>query len=137
MAFPSDINLPGSSRYYTFIETKKNFNSNYDITWSFSYYLPASSIQSHNNYQLGFSTFLTSLESPVSSLPGQYLGDQDPEFILSAHGEPARRALLRPPRRRAQLFGPPLQQHAQVLLFRAAAGFCAGVRPGHLSHDHR
>ena len=85
MAFPSDINLPGSSRFYTFIETKKNFNSNYDITWSFSYYLPASSIQSHNNYQLGFSTFLTSLESPVSCLPGQYLGDQDPEFILSAN----------------------------------------------------
>jgi len=85
MAFPSDINLPGSSRYYTFIETKKNFNSNYDITWSFSYYLPASSIQSHNNYQLGFSTFLTSLESPVSCLPGQYLGDQDPELILSAN----------------------------------------------------
>jgi len=78
MAFPSDINLPGSSRYYTFIETKKNFNSTYDLTWSFSYYLPASSIQSHNNYQFGFSTFLTSLSSPISSLPGQYLGDQDP-----------------------------------------------------------
>jgi len=83
MAFPSDINLPSDARYYTFVETKKNFNSNYDITWSFSYYLPASSIQTHNNYQLGFSTFLTSLSSPVSSLPGQYLGDQDPEFILS------------------------------------------------------
>lgn len=84
MAFPDDVKLPANARYYNFIETNKNFNSNYDITWSFSYYFPSSSIQSHNNYQLGFSTFLTSLSSPISALPGQYLGDQDPEYILSA-----------------------------------------------------
>jgi|TARA_R110002020_G_scaffold398981_4_gene608862 hypothetical protein len=84
MAFPSDVLLPTNARYYNFVETKKNFNSNYDITWSFSYYFPASSIQSHNNYQLGFTTFLTTLSSPISALPGQYLGDQDPEYILSA-----------------------------------------------------
>ena len=84
MAFPSDVLLPDNARYYNFVETKKNFNSNYDITWSFSYYFPASSIQSHNNYQLGFTTFLTTLSSPISALPGQYLGDQDPEYILSA-----------------------------------------------------
>ena len=84
MAFPSDVLLPDNARYYNFVETKKNFNSNYDITWSFSYYFPASSIQSHNNYQLGFTTFLTTLSSPISALPGQFLGDQDPEYILSA-----------------------------------------------------
>tara|TARA_R100000742_G_C4268506_1_gene86892 strand:+ start:502 stop:1365 length:864 start_codon:yes stop_codon:yes gene_type:complete len=84
MAFPSDVLLPANARYYNFVETKKNFNSNYDITWSFSYYFPASSIQTHNNYQFGFTTFLTTLSSPISALPGQYLGDQDPEYILSA-----------------------------------------------------
>ena len=36
-----------------------------------------------DNYQLGFSTFLSTLSSPISSLPGQYLGDQDPALILS------------------------------------------------------
>jgi hypothetical protein len=82
MAFPFTVKLPNNSRYYSFVEGKKNFNANYDITWSFSYYLPASSIQTHNNYQLGFATFLTSLSAPISSLPGQYLGDQDPEYIL-------------------------------------------------------
>tara|TARA_R110001583_G_scaffold11403_3_gene51618 strand:- start:3316 stop:4206 length:891 start_codon:yes stop_codon:yes gene_type:complete len=85
MAFPTDILLPDNARYYTFIETKKNFNSNYDITWSFSYYFPFSSFQATPNYQLGFTTFITSLSYPISALPGQYLGDQDPEFILSAN----------------------------------------------------
>jgi len=85
MAFPSDVKLPANARYYNFIETNKYFNANYDITWSFSYYFPNTSIQTWTNYQLGFTTFLTSLSSPVSALPGQYLGDQDPEFILSAN----------------------------------------------------
>jgi len=85
MAFPDDVKLPANARYYNFIETKKNFNSNYDITWSFSYYFPNTSIQTWTNYQLGFTTFLTTLSSPVSALPGQYLGDQDPEYILSAN----------------------------------------------------
>ena len=84
MAFPDDIQLPANARYYTFVETIKNFNSNYDITWSFSYYFPFSSFQATPNYQLGFTTFITSLSYPVSSLPGQYLGDQDPEYVLSA-----------------------------------------------------
>lgn len=86
--FPDDIILPDNARYYTFIETKKKFNSNYDITWSFQYKLPAISISAESDnetYQLGFTTFLTNLSSPLSCLPGQYLGDQDPEFILSAH----------------------------------------------------
>ena len=84
MAFPVDIKLPDSARYYTFIETSKRFNSNYDITWSFEYKLPESNIPDTNNYQLGFSTFITNLSAPLSSLPGQYIGDQDPAVSLSA-----------------------------------------------------
>ena len=83
--FPTDITLPNSARYYTFVETTKKFNSNYDITWSFQYKLPQTSITDSSNYEFGFTTFLTNLSSPLSSLPGQYLGDQDPEFILSGH----------------------------------------------------
>tara|TARA_R100000234_G_scaffold17841_1_gene9871 strand:- start:913 stop:1776 length:864 start_codon:yes stop_codon:yes gene_type:complete len=85
MAFPSDIKLPSDARYFTFVETSKKFNSNYDITWSFEYSLPATNIPDPANYELGFSTFITNLSAPLSSLPGQYIGDQDPEFILSAH----------------------------------------------------
>tara|TARA_R100000900_G_scaffold101945_2_gene79048 strand:- start:3095 stop:3955 length:861 start_codon:yes stop_codon:yes gene_type:complete len=85
MGFPSDIKLPADARYFTFIERSKKFNSNYDITWSFEYSLPAENIPSPGSYELGFSTFVTNLEAPLSSLPGQYIGDQDPEFILSAH----------------------------------------------------
>ena len=85
MGFPSDIKLPADARYFTFVERSKKFNSNYDITWSFEYSLPAENIPSPGSYELGFSTFVTNLEAPLSSLPGQYIGDQDPEFILSAH----------------------------------------------------
>ena len=84
MGFPVDIKLPSSARYYKFIETSKRFNSNYDITWSFEYKLPNSNIPDSSNYQLGFSTFITNLSAPLSSLPGQYLGDQDPSLSLSA-----------------------------------------------------
>ncbi len=62
--FPTDIILPDSARYYTFIETKKKFNSNYDITWSFQYKLPQSGIRNSSTYQLGFTTFLTPIVYP-------------------------------------------------------------------------
>tara|TARA_R110000824_G_C15055212_1_gene661896 strand:- start:16 stop:912 length:897 start_codon:yes stop_codon:yes gene_type:complete len=94
MAFPITVTLPANARYYNFVETNKSFNSNYDITWSFSYYFPASSIQSHNNYQLGFATFLTSLSSTISALPGQYLGGQDPSVWLNSLNTEAGEALL-------------------------------------------
>jgi|TARA_R110001583_G_scaffold46172_6_gene145105 hypothetical protein len=94
MAFPITVTLPDNARYYNFVETTKSFNSNYDITWSFSYYFPASSIQSHNNYQLGFATFLTSLSSTLSALPGQYLGGQDPAIWLNSLNTEAGEALL-------------------------------------------
>jgi len=86
--FPTDISLPAEARYYTLVEVGKSFNSNYDITWSFQYKLPSTSFGStakFDNYELGFSTFLTNLPRPLSCLPGQYIGDQDPEFILSAY----------------------------------------------------
>ena len=88
LGFPTDISLPALARYYTFVEVEKSFNSNYDITWSFQYKLPSTSFDEDVkflDYELGFSTFLTNLPSPISSLPGQYLGDQDPEFVLSAN----------------------------------------------------
>ena len=89
MAFPSDITLPNDARYYSFIETKRKYNSNYDIVWSFQYKLPSRTVQydliniEQPDYQVGFSTFLTTLSSPISALPGQYLGDSDPAWILS------------------------------------------------------
>ena len=86
MAFPTDIKLPTGSRYYTLIAAEKSFNSNYDIVWSFEYKLPSWSISAPlSTYEVGFSTFLTNLAYPLCCLPGQYLGDQDPEYILSAH----------------------------------------------------
>ena len=79
MAFPSDISLPANAKYYSIIETKKAFNSNYDITWSFQYKYSDSS-----SHQLGFATFLNTETTPVCSLPGQYLGDRDPVVNLSS-----------------------------------------------------
>ena len=80
----SEINLPAYARFYNFIETKQRFNSNYDIVWSFQYKLPSTSLSGNAwpKTQMGFTTFLTTLSSPISSLPGQYLGDSDP-FVLS------------------------------------------------------
>tara|TARA_R110002051_G_scaffold49801_2_gene96963 strand:- start:753 stop:1646 length:894 start_codon:yes stop_codon:yes gene_type:complete len=91
MAFPSDISLPNDARYYSFVETKRKYNSNYDIVWSLQYKLPENTstnnevlnIEQPENYQLGFTTFLTTLSSPISALPGQYIGDSDPAWILS------------------------------------------------------
>ena len=91
MAFPSDISLPNDARYYSFVETKRKYNSNYDIIWSFQYKIPETinansdvlNIEEPEKYQLGFATFLTTLSSPISALPGQYIGDSDPAWILS------------------------------------------------------
>tara|TARA_R100001163_G_C5040142_1_gene178470 strand:- start:174 stop:1073 length:900 start_codon:yes stop_codon:yes gene_type:complete len=80
-----EINLPGYARFYNFADTTKKFNSNYDIVWSFQYKIPSTSFDAPNttskNYQAGFTTFLTTLTSPTSSLPGQYLGDSDPSVL--------------------------------------------------------
>jgi hypothetical protein len=78
-----EINIPSYARFYNFIETKQRFNSNYDIVWSFQYKLPSTSL-SGNQWpltQLGFTTFLTTLTAPTSSLPGQFLGDSDSSLL--------------------------------------------------------
>ena len=82
-----EIDIPAYARFYNFIETKQRFNSNYDIVWSFQYKLPSTSLSGSAwpTTQVGFTTFLTTLTAPTSSLPGQYLGDSDP-FVLSAIG---------------------------------------------------
>jgi len=82
-----EIDIPAYARFYNFIETKQRFNSNYDIVWSFQYKLPSTSLSGSAwpKTQVGFTTFLTTLTAPISSLPGQYLGDSDP-FVLSAIG---------------------------------------------------
>tara|TARA_R110001583_G_scaffold82079_2_gene218209 strand:- start:1155 stop:2045 length:891 start_codon:yes stop_codon:yes gene_type:complete len=78
-----EIDLPAYARFYNFIETKKSFNSNYDIVWSFQYKLPSTSLSGSAwpKTQAGFTTFLTTLTSPTSSLPGQYLGDSDSSLL--------------------------------------------------------
>jgi len=70
MPFPADITLPASAKYFSFVDYKKYYNPDYDITWSFQYAI------SGNNNQAAFCTFLTStpLSSLIGALPGQYLG---------------------------------------------------------------
>lgn len=81
MAFPSDILLPSDARYYQFVETDLSYNSNYDIVWSLQFKLPGDNVYD-SNYEYAFGTFLTSLTAELSSLPGQFVGDTDPELIL-------------------------------------------------------
>jgi hypothetical protein len=66
MAFPSDVLLPLSVKYFGFIDSKIAYNPHWDITWSFSYALTGS--------QHGFCTFLTASSTFLSAFPGQYLG---------------------------------------------------------------
>ena len=40
-------------------------------------------ISGNDFVQLGFSTYLTTLSSPISALPGQYIGDSDSAWLLS------------------------------------------------------
>ena len=80
MAFPSDILLPASARYYQFVETDLSYNSNYDIVWSLQFKLPGDNAY-NSNFEYAFGTFLTSLTGELSSLPGQYVGDTDPLLV--------------------------------------------------------
>lgn len=90
MALPSDIKLPADARYYQFVEKDLKFNSNYDIVWSFQFKVPgdlghtgSSFYAQESAYEYAFGTFLTTLTSEHSSLPGQYVGDLDPGVALS------------------------------------------------------
>jgi len=81
MALPPDILLPSDARYYQFVETDLSYNSNYDIVWSLQFKLPGDNVY-NSNYEYAFGTFLTSLTGELSSLPGQYVGDTDPELTV-------------------------------------------------------
>jgi hypothetical protein len=74
MAYPSDITLPTTYKNFGIIDNKLQYNSNYDIAWSFEY-----SLSSNANGQHGFCTFLTTL-STISAFPGQYLGVIGPSY---------------------------------------------------------
>ena len=84
MALPSDIQLPTGARYYQFVEKDLKFNSNYEIVWSFQFRVPGDLGHTgadlpSQDYEYAFGTFLTTLTSDSSLLPGQYVGDIDPE----------------------------------------------------------
>lgn len=66
MAFPSDVSLSANAKYFGFIDSKKAYDLNWDIVWSFTYALTGT--------QHGFCTFLTTSASLLSGIPGQYLG---------------------------------------------------------------
>ena len=91
MALPDEIKLPPGERSYQFVEKDFRYNSNYDIVWSFDFKVPGDLGLEGNSWQApesaveyAFGTFLTTLTSEISSLPGQYVGDQDPSVALSA-----------------------------------------------------
>jgi len=69
MSFPSDVKLPVNAKYLGFIDPKKAYNTNWDITWSFTYSLLG---QQH-----AFSTFLSTSSTQVSGIPGHYLNQPD------------------------------------------------------------
>ena len=65
MSLPSDITLPANAKYLGFVDYVNDFNSNYDITWSFTYAL--------TGVEHGIVTFLTN-QPEVSGYPGHYMG---------------------------------------------------------------
>jgi len=67
LLFPFDVLLPVNAKYFSFKNDYK-YNSNYDITWSFTY-----SVSNTNLKQQAVITFLTALSSQVTGvIPGQY-----------------------------------------------------------------
>lgn len=66
MAYPSDVFLPTNAKYYGFVDTRKYFSTDWDITWSFTFALTGT--------EHAFCTFLTTKKTLLSGIPGQYLG---------------------------------------------------------------
>ena len=66
MAFPSTVTLPISAKYFGLVDPKFSYNTNWDITWSFTYALTGT--------QHGICTFLSTTPILSNGLPGQYLG---------------------------------------------------------------
>lgn len=63
------ITLPATAKYFSFVDKGNRYNSNYDITWSFTYSVTGSQATQH-----AYATFLTA-HSSISSAPdsGHYL----------------------------------------------------------------
>ena len=63
------ITLPATAKYFSFIDSGNRYNSNHDITWSFTYSITGSQATQH-----AFATFLTA-HSSISAAPdsGHYL----------------------------------------------------------------
>lgn len=77
MPYPADILLPTTAKCFSF-KNNTAYNSNYDITWSYS------CLVSSVSAQYGFCTYLTTLStSPLSALSGQYIGSNIPYNIAS------------------------------------------------------
>lgn len=92
-SFPSDVTLPINAKYYSFVENSKEYNPQYDVTWSFDFALSAANI----NTQCAFSTFIVPTTTLLSSAPGHYIGvpgeiiyllTESGEQILTESGEP-------------------------------------------------
>lgn len=82
MAYPSDVLIPSNAKYYGFIDTRKYFCADWDITWSFTFALTGT--------EHAFCTFLTTNKTLSSAIPGQYLGylkDVEPSRLLTEDSE--------------------------------------------------
>lgn len=73
-SYPSDVVLPVNYKSFGVIDSKLDYNSNWDIVWSFTY-----ALSSNANSQHSLCTFLTTLSS-ISSFPGQYGGILGPSY---------------------------------------------------------
>lgn len=91
-SFPSDVLLPATAKYYSFVDTTKAYNPQYDITWSFDFALSATNLAT----QYAFSTFLSPTPSLLSSVPGHYIGvpgeiiyllTETGDYLLTESGE--------------------------------------------------
>jgi hypothetical protein len=87
MSTPSNVLLPSNAKYFGLIDPKNAYNSNWDITWSFTYALTGS--------EHAICTFLTTQPVLTSGLPGHYLGylgnasylrDENNNIILNEYG---------------------------------------------------
>ena len=75
MPYPSDITLSTNAKYFGIVDSKNPYNLNWDVVWSFTYALTGT--------QHGFSSFLTTTPTITGGIPGQYLGTDNENFILT------------------------------------------------------
>lgn len=81
MPYPGDVLLPVNAKFFGFVDPKFEFDSNWDVVWSFQYSLSGT--------QHGFTTFLTTTPTLTTGIPGQYMGILGSiPYILDQNGEP-------------------------------------------------